>query len=140
VLNPRAVTPTPEACDLCFVQTWLLALLTKNTAHIEQECARNFLHILLCLYATFLGIRLTFLSGGRQRDTASVMNPAAEYGGFSYALPSRKRGADSARLSTHENQAKARRFSPPLFEDLTSDVPVNNSLDHGSVDFIDLTG
>jgi hypothetical protein len=83
---------------------------------------------------------LSSSSGGRQRDTASVMNPAAEYGGFSYALPSRKRGADSARLSTHENQAKARRFSPPLFEDLTSDVPVNNSLDHGSVDFIDLTG
>ncbi|KAM0417905.1 hypothetical protein ACHAPD_004251 [Fusarium lateritium] len=77
---------------------------------------------------------------GRQRDTARVMNPATEYGNISYALPSRKRGADSAHLSTHENQAKSRRFSPTPFEDLTSDVPAINSFDHGSVDFIDLTG
>ncbi|KAG8671409.1 hypothetical protein FPOAC2_04746 [Fusarium poae] len=79
-------------------------------------------------------------SGGRQRDTASVMNPATKYGNFSYALPSRKRGADSAHLSGHESQAKARRFSPTSFEDLISDVPANNSPDYGSVDFIDLTG
>ncbi|XEV04037.1 hypothetical protein FSHL1_009324 [Fusarium sambucinum] len=79
-------------------------------------------------------------SGGRQRDTAPVMNPATEYGNLSYALPSRKRGADSAHLSAHENQAKSRRFSTTPFEDLTSDVPAINSFDHGSVDFIDLTG
>jgi hypothetical protein len=100
----------------------------------------NLLQLLLYLYATFLGFGLIFPLGGRQRDTASVMNPATKYGNFSYALPSRKRGADSAHLSGHESQAKARRFSPTSFEDLISDVPANNSPDYGSVDFIDLTG
>ncbi|QPC58394.1 hypothetical protein HYE67_000625 [Fusarium culmorum] len=78
---------------------------------------------------------LSSSSGGQQRDTASVMNSSAGYDSFS--LPSRKRGADSARLSAHENQAKARRLSPPMFENLASDVLTNNGR---FLDFVDLTG
>ncbi|EKJ69657.1 hypothetical protein FPSE_10194 [Fusarium pseudograminearum CS3096] len=76
--------------------------------------------------------------GGQQRDTASVMNSSAGYGSFT--LPSRKRGADSARLSTHENQAKARRLSPPRYENLALHVLTNNGPDPRFLDFVDLTG
>ncbi|KAF5548125.1 DNA repair RAD16 [Fusarium mexicanum] len=54
-----------------------------------------------------------------------------------WRLPDRKRGADSARLSFHDNHAKTRRISP---EDHTfsTDMAYGNADDH--IDFIDLTG
>ncbi|KAF5703670.1 DNA repair RAD16 [Fusarium mundagurra] len=54
-----------------------------------------------------------------------------------WRLPDRKRGADSARLSFHDNHAKARRISP---EDNTFSTAMayGNADDH--IDFIDLTG
>ncbi|RGP70165.1 DNA repair rad16 [Fusarium longipes] len=70
---------------------------------------------------------------GQQQYTLAAMDSGWRHDSFS--LPSRKRRAGSDRLSAHENQAKARRFSPPLQEDFA-----NGSTDHGSIDFIDLTG
>ncbi|KAG9500098.1 hypothetical protein J7337_008565 [Fusarium musae] len=54
-----------------------------------------------------------------------------------WRLPDRKRGADSARLSFHDNHAKTRRISP---EDNTFSTAMayGNADDH--IDFIDLTG
>ncbi|KAF5705550.1 DNA repair protein [Fusarium globosum] len=54
-----------------------------------------------------------------------------------WRLPDRKRGADSARLSFHDNHAKTRRISP---EDNTFSTAMAYSNDYDHIDFIDLTG
>lgn len=54
-----------------------------------------------------------------------------------WRLPDRKRGADSARLSFHDNHAKTRRISP---EDNTFSTAMACSNDYDHIDFIDLTG
>ncbi|KAF4341825.1 DNA repair RAD16 [Fusarium beomiforme] len=53
-----------------------------------------------------------------------------------WRLPDRKRGADSARLSFHDNHSKTRRISPGELDFSTTLI---NS-DEDPVDFIDLTG
>lgn len=66
------------------------------------------------------------------------MDSAARHNRFS--LPDRKRGADSARLSIHDNQAKVPRISPLFEDEIASDPLAINDTDHGPIDFIDLTG
>lgn len=66
------------------------------------------------------------------------MDPAARHSRFS--LPDRKRGADSARLSIHDNQAKVPRISPLFEDDIASDPVASNDTYHGPIDYIDLTG
>ncbi|KAM6535354.1 hypothetical protein FALCPG4_004926 [Fusarium falciforme] len=56
----------------------------------------------------------------------------------SYSLPNRKRGVDSARLSTHGTEPKTRRVSPMPPGDPFSTAPAQ--LDFSQIDFIDLTG
>ncbi|EEU47462.1 uncharacterized protein NECHADRAFT_105989 [Fusarium vanettenii 77-13-4] len=56
----------------------------------------------------------------------------------SYSLPNRKRGVDSARLSTHGTQPKTRRMSPMPPGDPFSTAPA--PMDFSQIDFIDLTG
>ncbi|KAI8722138.1 hypothetical protein NCS52_00357000 [Fusarium sp. LHS14.1] len=56
----------------------------------------------------------------------------------SYSLPNRKRGVDSARLSTHAAQPKTRRMSTMPAGDPFSTAPA--PMDFSQIDFIDLTG
>lgn len=55
-----------------------------------------------------------------------------------YSLPNRKRGVDSAHLSTHGTQPKTRRVSPMPSGDPFSRAPAQ--MDYSQIDFIDLTG
>ncbi|CAG7560751.1 unnamed protein product [Fusarium equiseti] len=77
-------------------------------------------------------------SAVQHRGTPKSMDSAARHSRFS--LPDRKRGADSARLSIHDNQAKVPRISPLFEDDIAPDPVATNDIDHGPIDFIDLTG
>ncbi|KAF5586287.1 DNA repair RAD16 [Fusarium subglutinans] len=70
-----------------------------------------------------------------ESEASKAMQSPSRHG--VWRLPDRKRGADSARLSFHDNHAKTRRISP---EDHTfsTDMAYGNADDH--IDFIDLTG
>lgn len=71
-----------------------------------------------------------------------MYTPSANNQGFSelgsYSLPNRKRGVDSARLSTHGAQPKTRRVSPMPSGDPFATAPAQ--MDFSQIDFIDLTG
>ncbi|KAF5656697.1 dna repair rad16 [Fusarium heterosporum] len=58
----------------------------------------------------------------------------------SFSLPSRKRGADSARLSVHESSSKSRRFSPSPRNDIFSATSSHGTVNEEPIDFVDLTG
>ncbi|KAF9776256.1 hypothetical protein IL306_005591 [Fusarium sp. DS 682] len=68
-------------------------------------------------------------------ETSKAMQSSSRHG--VWRLPDRKRGADSARLSFHDNHAKTRRISPGQYDFSTT---LTNSNDEYPVDFIDLTG
>ncbi|KAM5367987.1 hypothetical protein ACJA88_011302 [Fusarium oxysporum] len=68
-------------------------------------------------------------------EASKAMQSPSRHG--AWRLPDRKRGADSARLSFHDNHAKTRRISPEE-NTFSTTLAYGNADDH--VDFIDLTG
>ncbi|KAM0252634.1 hypothetical protein ACHAP5_000925 [Fusarium lateritium] len=76
-------------------------------------------------------------SDDRQSDIPNSMNPPRQ---GSFSLPSRKRGAESARLSAHDNSSKTRRISPLPRDDVFSTTFPNGSSNEEPIDFVDLTG
>ncbi|KAG4271011.1 hypothetical protein FPRO04_02992 [Fusarium proliferatum] len=73
--------------------------------------------------------------GDGEPEASKAMQSPSRHG--VWRLPDRKRGADSARLSFHDNHVKTRRISP---EDNTFSTAMAYSNDYDHIDFIDLTG
>ncbi|KAF5018422.1 hypothetical protein F66182_9596 [Fusarium sp. NRRL 66182] len=70
----------------------------------------------------------------------AFQNDSRADGFGTFSLPNRKRGADSARLSIHDNHAKARRTSPASRSNPFSTPSTTSNIDNTCTDFIDLTG